>query len=57
MSDDKKWEREQDANTLTRATVIKLNPKKLKAAFGQLKMEAKAKNRTLIDVKKLFKNK
>ena len=33
MSDNKKWERESDARTLTEATEIKLNPKKLKAAF------------------------
>jgi len=52
---DRKWEIEEDARVLKKAAEIKLDPKKLKPAFQQLKKDAAAANKALVDVERLFK--
>ena len=51
------YETEDNARMLREATKIKLNPAKLKKAFAQLKTDAEVANKTVVDVKKLFKSK
>ena len=51
------YETEYNARMLREATKIKLNPAKLKKAFAQLKTDAEVANKTVVDVKKLFKSK
>ena len=51
------YETEGNARTLREATEITLNPAKLKKAFAQLKKDAEVANKTVVDVKKLFKSK
>jgi hypothetical protein len=56
-AEDRKWEAEEDARTLTRASEIKADKGRMRRALVVLRDQEKAASKTRLDVTKALKSK